>query len=186
MPAPDDHGLKLAAIAITVTAEVAGGEAAFLLTRRASTLRSHGGQYALPGGRLDAGEDASLAALRELSEEVGLHFGPDHVLGQLDDYCTRSGYAITPVVVWGGVVESLSPNPDEVAAVHRIPLAVLDLDPIIEPIPESDRPIIRVPLGNGDSVNPPTAPPLHQFREVCLHGRPTRVSHYDQPAWAWG
>src|SRR5271167_2058347 len=81
--------------------DVSGG-AAFLLCRRTSRLNSHPAQWALPGGRLDPGEDAVDAALRELDEEVGIKLAAPAVLGLLDDYPTRSGYVITPVVLWGG------------------------------------------------------------------------------------
>ena len=96
------------------------GHTALLLTRRAAGLRAHRGQWALPGGRCDAGETPVEAALRELHEELGLALGPDAVLGLLDDYPTRSGYLITPVVVWAGAGAAMSPNPQEVASVHRI------------------------------------------------------------------
>ncbi len=96
---------------------------ALLLTRRAAGLRSHRGQWALPGGRCDEGETPVVAALRELHEELGLELGPDDVLGLLDDYPTRSGYLITPVVVWAAKGAVITPNPDEVASVHRIALA---------------------------------------------------------------
>src|SRR5262245_32433239 len=65
------------------------GEAGFLITRRTARLTSHPGQWALPGGRIDAGETAADAARRELAEELGLRLGPDTVLGMLDDYPTR-------------------------------------------------------------------------------------------------
>lgn len=100
---------------------VSGG-AAFLLCRRASRLNRHGGQWALPGGRLDAGETAVDAALRELDEELGVRLDESAVLGLLDDYPTRSGYVMTPVVVWGGAGLDLVPNPDEVAYAYRIGL----------------------------------------------------------------
>ena len=96
--------------------DVSGG-AAFLLCRRASRLTSHAAQWALPGGRVDPGETAVEAALRELDEEVGIRLSDSTVLGILDDYPTRSGYVITPVVIWGGGKLDPRPAPDEVVAV---------------------------------------------------------------------
>jgi 8-oxo-dGTP pyrophosphatase MutT (NUDIX family) len=107
--------------------DVSGG-AAFLLCRRASRLSSHAAQWALPGGRLDPGETAVDAALRELREEVGIELSDSTVLGLLDDYPTRSGYVITPVVVWGGGRLELRPTPDEVVAVYRVGLHQLQRD----------------------------------------------------------
>src|SRR5579863_3481159 len=116
-------GLKRAAVAIAlVEADEAAGGAALLLTYRAASLRAHRNQWALPGGRCDEGETPVEAALRELDEEVGVSLEEASVLGLLDDYPTRSGYLITPVVVWAGSVATISPNPAEVASVHRIAL----------------------------------------------------------------
>ena len=164
-------------------------EAAFLLTRRATTLSSHAGQWALPGGRIDAGETAAAAALRELQEELGLQLPAGSVLGRLDDYTTRSGYVMTPFVVWAeiGPEPALRPDPAEVASAHRIPLSeLLRADaPIIDPPHEGhDQPVLRMPLGE-HWVAAPTAAVLHQFSEWCLHGRPTRVAHFDQPRFTW-
>lgn len=160
-------------------------EAALLLTRRAMSLNKHAGQWALPGGRIDAGETPAAAALRELEEEVGLQLPPAAVLGLLDDYVTRSGFVITPVVVWAGAAAQLRPNPAEVASVHRIRLReLLRPDaPLLEPSDEPGRQIMRMPVGSS-WIAAPTAAVLYQFREVCLAGRPTRVAHFDQPLFA--
>jgi len=175
--------LKRAAVCITITD--AGDDAAFVLTRRASGLRNHGGQWALPGGRLDAGETAPQAALRELHEEVGLELPDEAVLGLLDDYPTRSGYLITPVVVWAGANASMVANPDEVASIHRIGLdQILAHDAVdFVTIPESDRPMVRLRI-NDDRIHAPTAAVLYQFREL-IAGRQTRVHELEQPTFAW-
>jgi 8-oxo-dGTP pyrophosphatase MutT (NUDIX family) len=172
-------------------AGVAGG-AAFLLSRRAARMNRHAGQWALPGGRIDAGETPEEAALRELDEELGLQLPASSVLGRLDDYATRSGYVITPVVVWAGDEHGngdveLHPNPDEVAHAYRIGLHELRRDdsPRFVTIPESDRPVVQVPLG-GDLIHAPTAAVLVQFRWVALDGRAgERVGHFEQPVFAW-
>src|SRR5689334_25295724 len=89
-----DPALRRAAVALVITARD-DGSACFVITRRAAKLRAHAGQWALPGGRLEPGEGVQETALRELREEVGLALEPGAVLGTLDDYATRSGYAIT-------------------------------------------------------------------------------------------
>lgn len=186
----DAGGLKRAAVAVVVVeadAPSAAGEheAAFLLTKRTPRLRSHGGQWALPGGRVDAGETIEQTALRELHEELGVLASTDDILGTLDDYPTRSGYLIAPVVVWSPGV-TVIPNPGEVAAAYRIACSELfrEGSPEIVAIEESDRPIIRLPLPVAN-VNAPTAAVLYQFREVALAGRDTRVDHFEQPVFAW-
>src|SRR3569833_670976 len=114
-----EPGLKRASVAIALTKSESGGGTTFLLTRCAATLRSHAAQWALPGGRCDEGETQAQAALRELHEELGVGLGESDVLGLLDDYPTRSGFLITPVVVWVGISADIVPNPAEVASVHR-------------------------------------------------------------------
>src|SRR5262245_38736821 len=175
-----------AAVAAVLLADDTG-RACFLLTRRAKTLRDHKGQWALPGGRIDGDETPEEAALRELREEVGLELGADSVLGTLDDYGTRSGFIITPVVVWAGAaVGELTPNPTEVAHVYRVPFTELERPdlPRTITIPESDRPVIQLPLMS-TLIHAPTAAVIYQMREVVIHGRPTRVDHFEQPVWAW-
>ncbi|WP_330179471.1 CoA pyrophosphatase [Nocardia sp. NBC_01503] len=180
--AVDPDGRKAAAVLIAIADR--DGEQGIWLTERSSGLRAHAGQLALPGGKLDPGEDAEAAALRELHEELGIAVPRAAVLGLLDDYPTRSGYVMTPVVAWIGHEPTLAPNPAEVAAVHWIPLPDLDVDPRFVPVPGSDRPAIQLPLLGGH-LHAPTAAILYQFREVALHHRPTRVGHMDQPRFAW-
>jgi len=161
-------------------------EPCFVLTRRAGGLNRHAGQWALPGGRLDPGETPEDAARRECAEEVGLELAPESVLGRLDDYVTRSGFVITPVVAWRGEPARLTPDPTEVAEIHRVPLAQLDQPgvPHLRRIPESERPVISIPLV-GTQIHAPTAAILFQLREVAVWGRGTRVGHYEQPVFAW-
>jgi 8-oxo-dGTP pyrophosphatase MutT (NUDIX family) len=181
-PAP---ALKRAAVAITLVDSGAGHGTAMLLTLRAAGLRAHRGQWALPGGRCDEGETPIMAALRELHEELGLQLGPADVLGLLDDYPTRSGYLITPVVVWATASTALSPNPSEVASVHRIGLPEIEQADTFDftEIPESDRRVIRFRHA-GHFIHAPTAAMIYQFREV-LAGRDTRVAELEQPVFAW-
>jgi 8-oxo-dGTP pyrophosphatase MutT (NUDIX family) len=185
-PGEEMPALKRAAVAIALTdAEDAADGTALLLTRRAAGLRTHASQWALPGGRCDQGETQAEAALRELHEELGLELGPDDVLGLLDDYPTRSGYLVTPVVVWAAASAALAPNPDEVASVHRIALDAIERQDAFSftTIPESTRRVIRFHLA-GQFIHAPTAALIYQFREV-LAGRDTRVAELEQPVFAW-
>jgi 8-oxo-dGTP pyrophosphatase MutT (NUDIX family) len=189
---------RIAAVAVAVAEEGEGArlegiadpagwsrEAALILTRRASSLRDHPGQWALPGGRVDAGESAEETALRELAEEVGLALDPGAVLGRLDDYVTRSGFTITPVVVWAGTARALAANPAEVESIHRIPVSEFMRGdaPLLERIADSEHPVLRMPVGSS-WIAAPTAAVLYQFRELCIAGRPTRVDHFEQPLFA--
>lgn len=203
------HGFRLqrsdaaaghaAAVAVAITDEGLGADlsgvpapaqwstrAALVLTRRSGGLRSHAGQWALPGGRIDTGETPEQAALRELHEEVGLQLGSDSLLGRLDDFVTRSGYVITPVLVWAGAAREMAPNPLEVSSIHRIPVdEFLRADaPMLEQRDDSEHPVLRMPVGDS-WIAAPTAAMLYQFRELCILGRPTRVAHFEQPRFAW-
>jgi len=183
--APPPAERRPAAVALVLLPDDEG-RACFLLTRRADRLRAHARQWALPGGRMEPGESAVAAALRELEEEVGLTLGADTVLGVLDDYPTRSGFVITPVVVWGEGAGELTPNPEEVKRVYHVPLDDLERPevPILVTIPESERPVIQLPILS-TLIHAPTAAVIYQMREVVVHGRSTRVDHFEQPVWAW-
>jgi mutator protein MutT len=194
------HGRPRAAVALTLVHAGDGAGlpgfaapaqwsdmAALLLTRRPQHMSRHAGQWALPGGRIDAGETPEQAALRELHEEVGLAPGADALLGRLDDYATRSGFVITPLVVWGGAARTMVAAPEEVAAIHRIPLAefLREDAPLLDPPHEpGGPPVLRMPLAD-QWVAAPTAAMIYQLREVLLLGRGTSVAQVDQPHVHW-
>lgn len=191
------QGLRRAAVAITVV-EVGRGHnmydlessepshAALVLTRRSARLKNHAGQWAFPGGSMDSGETPEQAALRELEEEVGACLDEQCVLGRLDDYTTRSGFIISPVVCWGGGELQLTPNYDEVDSIHRIPLKEFFRSdaPVLQNIPESTHPVLLMPVGQG-WIASPTGAIIYQFREMALKGQEVRVAHFEQPYFAW-
>jgi len=114
-----------AAVLIAITDREESG---VILTVRREDMRTHAGQVAFPGGRIDAGEDALAAALREAHEEVLLEPASVELAGTLDPYRTITGYIITPVV---GVIPPglpLKPHEHEVADLFEAPLRFL-LDP---------------------------------------------------------
>lgn len=191
-------GSRRAAVALALIEEGAGAalpglpapaawsrDAALLLTRRPSHMRSHPGQWALPGGSIDGDESPEEAALRELHEEVGLELDQAAILGRLDDFVTRSGFAITPIVVWAGAARALVASEAEVASIHRIPVTeFMRADaPLLDPIADSEHPVLRMPVGD-TWIAAPTAAFLYQFREVCIAGRMVRVAHFEQPLFA--
>ncbi len=193
----DPGKLKRAAVALTVVdyrgegglyslGEAADSSAAIILTKRAGGLKNHAGQWALPGGRIDCGESPEQTAFRELEEEVGLLLPASRLLGCLDDFITRSGFHITPLVIWGGEVDQLHKNDQEVASIHRIPCGELFRAdaPVLQDGDFGDQPILFMPIGH-TCIATPTAAMLYQFREVALAGRATRVAHYEQPLFAW-
>ena len=159
--APSDEG-RSAAVAVAITdggfgARLNGmpshtewqSQAALILTKRSSKLRNHPGQWALPGGRIDYSESAEQAAPREMHEEVGLDLDPSAVVGRLDDFITRSGFIMTPVVVWIGPQRDFIANADEVDSIHRIPIAEFMREdaPMLEDV-EGGAPVLRMSVGN--------------------------------------
>ena len=184
----NDAALIPAAVAIVVTKSACNDDACFLLTRRAKGLTRHSGQYALPGGRLEPDESTEIAALRELKEELGLTASASQVAGQLDDFATRSGFRITPVVVWLDRNSNMALDPGEVDAVFSVPIRDLNHPdvPRLHKISQSPSPVLSIWFESlQEEVFSPTAAILYQFREVALFGRETRVAHYEQPVFAW-
>lgn len=193
----DPGNLRKAAVAVTIVdyrgeggiyslGDASDSSAALILTKRAGGLKNHAGQWALPGGSIDPGESPEQTAFRELEEEVGLNLPTDRLLGCLDDFITRSGFHITPVVIWGGTVPRLNKNEQEVASIHRIPCNEFFRQdaPVLQGGEETGRPVLFMPVGH-TCIATPTAAILYQFREVALAGRLTRVAHYEQPQFAW-
>lgn len=177
-------GRRHAAVVIAVLDDGTGSPV-MPLTRRPTRLRAHPGQFALPGGRLDDGETPEEAALRELHEELGLKATPDAIVGRLDDYVTRSGYVMSPFVVWSDTaIADLAPSPDEVDVLFSVTASELDEEPRFVEIPESDKPVIQWPF-RGHLVHAPTAAVIYQFREVALRNRHTRIDGLEQPVFAW-
>lgn len=174
---------RRAAVAIVVCEE--NGAPGVLLTRRAARLRSHAGQYAFPGGRLEEGEDATAAALRELREEIGLDLKTEAVVGRLPDYRSRSGFRITPIVVWAAGVADLTPDESEVEEVFHVPLATLSGPGIPRLLKrDSGRPIIQMPVGDQLLIHAPTGAILHQFAEAAVAERYVDAQSFEEPVWA--
>ncbi|MBN0975006.1 CoA pyrophosphatase [Gordonia hongkongensis] len=178
----DVPGARAASVVLAVAEK--DGRQGIWLCKRPTTMRRHAAQFALPGGRLDPGEDHVTAGLRELDEELGIQLPPSSVLGALDDYPTRSGFVITPIVCWAEEYQEPTPNPDEVALLFFVTFSELLVEPRFLTIPQSDLPVIQLPIV-GSLVHAPTAAVIYQFAEVVLRNRQTRVDGFEQPVFAW-
>ncbi|MFI7004639.1 NUDIX hydrolase [Nocardia sp. NPDC050175] len=198
---PDAPGIRRAAVLLCVVGE-SDGAPSVVVIRRAYRGRN-AGQWGLPGGRLDEGETAEQAVLRELHEELGLTATSADLLGRLDDFPAASGFVITPFVAALPDTAELKPSPDEVHSVHLVRLTRLAADDVPhwvarhEAVPQSelrgpatsvpeDVGLLQMRLGEGMTIHAPTGALLWQFREVVLLGRDhanARVAHFTQPDW---
>jgi len=180
--AADDDGVRRRA-AVAVCVLDAEADARVLIAKRVPR-GLNAGQWALPGGKLDPGEDAVTAALRELHEETGLDIAPGAVAGLLDDLVTDSGFCITPVVVLAPPGARPVRNPDELASLHPVPLANLESERVPRWATTPDGgPLLQMPLRHDMVIHAPTGAILLQFREVALRGRELRIADLAQPEW---
>jgi len=156
-----------------------GRHPAIPIFQRTSNMSRHASQMALPGGRLHDGEDAAACAIRELHEELGLAASSEDVVGLLDDFDTRSGFTITPVVIYSGAAAAaLQPSGFEVALLFVIRLEELRFAAThISHGASSDFSLQLQQV----QVFAPTAAILYQFSEVALEGRSVRVADFYQP-----
>ena len=181
----EGHDLRKAAVAIAIT-PLENGQSGFILTRRGKNLKTHSYQYALPGGKIDEGETQEETVLREVQEEVGIQVKRENIVGYLDDYETRSGFMITPIVLWTPNLEDLRPEPGEVDDIFIIAFSELfrpDSPRWVE-IPESDKLVLQLPIRNR-LVHAPTAALIYQFREIGIQGNLIRTDYIEEPVWAW-
>jgi mutator protein MutT len=181
----EDKSLRKASVGIIIV-ESQEGKAGFILTRRSRGLRNHSHQYALPGGRIDPGETREETVLREIREEIGISASSNEILGCLDEYETRSGFSITPVVLWVEDLSTMVPEPNEVDEILIIDLEELfrSDSPRWVDIDESDKQVLQLPIKNR-LIHAPTAALLYQFKEVGIVGNLLRTDDVEEPVWAW-
>ncbi|WP_405178612.1 CoA pyrophosphatase [Nocardia sp. NBC_01377] len=199
---PDAPDIRRAAVLLCVV-ESPERTPAVLVIRRAYRGRN-AGQWGLPGGRLDSGETAEQAAIRELHEELGLTVTTADLLGRLDDFPASSGFVITPFVAALSDAAALNPSQDEVHSVHFVDLGRLAEDDVPhwvspgEAVRQGELPgeastiapegpgLLQMRLGDGMTIHAPTGAMLWQFREVVLLGRDpadARIADFAQPDW---
>ncbi len=177
--------LRRATVAVAVAPQE-NGQSGFILTRRSRNLQTHSHQYALPGGKIDVGETQEQTVLREVHEEIGIRAETNVILGYLDDYVTRSGFIITPIVLWIPDLQNLKPEPGEVDEIF-----IIGFDELFRPdsprwvkIPESKKLVLQLPLRNR-LIHAPTAALIYQFREIGIQGNLIRTDEIEEPVWAW-
>jgi len=168
-------GPRRAAVAVCVLD--GGGDAARILIAKRVARGRNPGQWALPGGSLDAGESVVDGALRELEEEAAV--AGVEVAGLLDDFVTDSGFVITPVVVLAPPGARPRRDPAEIASLHEIRLAAL----VADGVPRWNGPLLQMKVRHDMVIHAPTGALLYQFREVALLGRDARVAGFAQPHW---
>lgn len=176
-----DPRRRAAVVVCVLTGTPGRTEPKFLVIKRVPK-GLNAGQWALPGGKVDADETDVQAALRELHEEVGLAVDETSVAGLLDDFVTDSGFVITPVVVVVDGAPKLRRDPTEVHSIHPIPVRRL----LVDGVPrwtrgEGSGPLLQMPLRHDMVIHAPTGAILLQFREAALLGRHTRVHDLLQP-----
>jgi 8-oxo-dGTP pyrophosphatase MutT (NUDIX family) len=178
-------GMRPAAVGIVLSEQE--GALRFLLTMRPARMRRHASQFALPGGRVDDGETVEATVLRELEEELGVRLAGDAIIGRLPDYDTRSGFRITPLVLWGDRLGPLRPSAEEVAGVFHIPVTALSGPsvPILIHDPGSKKPIIQMPLARDKLIHAPTGAILYQFGQAVLAERYVDANEFEEPFFAW-
>jgi 8-oxo-dGTP pyrophosphatase MutT (NUDIX family) len=171
------HPLARASVAVVLLHEE--GTPCVPIFQRTLGMSRHAGQMALPGGKVHGSEDSRECALRELHEELGIAAGDADVLGLLDDFDTRSGFTITPVVVWSGAdAATLRPSESEVGRLYVI--GASELREAVATAEPGASASFSLKLRRVE-VFAPTGAILYQFSEVALDGRSCRVADFYQP-----
>ncbi|WP_109212237.1 MULTISPECIES: CoA pyrophosphatase [Microbacterium] len=155
----------------------------FVIIERANRGRN-AGQWALPGGKLEEGESALDAAIREAQEEVDLPVSGVEVLGELDDFVTVTGFTITPFVFVAPPAWKPRAIADEVQSVHCLEVATLSSEDVVHWFTQPNgSSLLQMWLREDMHMHAPTGAILLQFRELALFGRDIDVSALTQPVW---
>lgn len=178
------HARAAVAVVCTVDATTRAVDSV-LLTRRASHLARHPGQWAFPGGRIEPGESAQDCARRECQEEIGLDLEPGSLLGRLDDFVTRSGFVISPFLFWHEGTSRFDIDTNEVSSVHVVPWNSFDRSDVPRwRRSEDGQRLMAMPV-EGTWVHAPTAAVLFQAFGVVWWQEWREVRGAEQPRFAW-